>query len=81
MPESAAQWAGSPCSDTVLSHAPDAAHVFIPMSMGKRIGTLGNAKILPSPPGLPATKLQGSYSHFPLASLHYFFYSEPASTQ
>ena len=45
------------------------AYVFYPVSMGKRIGTLGNAKPLPSSPGLPATKLRGSYSHLPFALL------------
>lgn len=47
--------------------------MFYPMSMGKHVGTLGNAKLLPSSEGLLATKLHGSYSHLPFASCITFF--------
>lgn len=47
--------------------------MFYPMSMGKLTGTLGNAKHLASSPDLPATKLHGSCSHLPFASLQFFF--------
>lgn len=72
-PESAAQWAGSPLWST------GATYVFYPMSMGKLTGTLGNAKHLASSPDLPATKLHGSCSHLPFASLQFFFHSGPDS--
>jgi len=67
-----------PAVAQALSSAPEAAYVFYPMSVGKLVGSLRNAKTSST---LSAAKLHGSYSHLPAASLHFFSCSGPVSTR